>query len=313
MAVEVYIFTGLLESGKTTMLKDALQSPDFRYGGPTLIISCEDGEEDYTADFLDEMDATVVRLEEEAELTTEQLMEFDMEHQPRQVMIEYNGTWGVDRILDLALPRGWQVYGVYATVNAETAELYLQNMRTMFMEPLFPAGLIIFNRCKDDLDRKKFRRNIKAVNSRAQIVFEQPDGTPVEETEEDLPFDWNADKVEIDDMDYGIWYIDAMEHPERYQGKTIRFLAQVYRAPHLGRKAFVPGRFVMTCCANDIQFLGFICHYDSVLPYKTRDWVHVEVEFGMEYHRLYGEEGPVLHLKKIEGAAKPVDDVVSFN
>lgn len=312
MEVEVYLFMGLLESGKTTMLLDALKSPDFREDGPTLVIACEEGEVEYDPAFLEASDATLVQLEEEEELTTERLMAFDAAHRPHQVMMEYNGTWGVDRILDLALPRGWKVYGVYATVNGETAELYLNNMRSMFMEPLFPASLIIFNRCGEDLDRKKFRRNIKAINPRAQIVFEREDGTEIEETEEDLPFEWKGDRVEIEEMDYGIWYVDAMEHPERYEGKTICFLAQVYRAPHLGRRTFVPGRFVMTCCANDIQFLGFLCHYDTVLPYKTRDWVRVEVEFGVEYQKLYGEEGPVLHLKKIQGAPKPQEDVVSL-
>ena len=107
---EVYVFMGLLESGKTSMLLDALKSPDFRDDGPTLVISCEEGEVEYSKEFLEASDASLVRLEEESQLTTEQLMAFDAAYQPNQVMIEYNGTWPVDRILDLALPRDWQVY-----------------------------------------------------------------------------------------------------------------------------------------------------------------------------------------------------------
>ena len=312
MAAEVYLFMGMLESGKTTMILDALKSPDFRDAGPTLIVACEEGEVEYDPEILRAADASLVRLEEEEELTTERLMAFDAAYQPNQVMIEYNGAWPVDRILDVTLPRDWQVEAAYATVNGETAELYLTNMRSMFLEPLFPASLILFNRCGEDLDRKKFRRNIRTINRQAQIVFVREDGSEIEATEEDLPFDWKGSRVEIGDLDYGIWYIDACEHPERYQGKTVCFLAQVDREPEMGPKTFVPGRFLMTCCANDIEFYGFLCRYRSVLPYQNRSWVRVEAEVRVEYHELYGETGPVLYLKKIQSAPRPLDEVISL-
>ena len=38
-----------------------------------------------------------------------------------------------------------------------------------------------------------------------------------------MPFDLDTDIVDIPPEDYGIWFVDAMDHPDRYVGKTLRF------------------------------------------------------------------------------------------
>ena len=72
-----------------------------------------------------------------------------------------------------------------------------------------------------------------------------------------LPFDLNAPIVEIGEDDFGIWYMDCQDEPQKYAGKTVRFLAQVCQTNRAGKNSFVPGRFAMTCCVQDIQFVGF--------------------------------------------------------
>ena len=102
----------------------------------------------------------------------------------------------------------------------------------------------------------KFRRTIKAVNRKAQIVYEREDGTIDENDMEELPYDLNQDIIHITDEDYGIFYLDVQDNPKKYEGKKIRFLGLVYRPEKMGKKpVFVPGRFAMTCCAEDIQFI----------------------------------------------------------
>ena len=54
MATPVYLFTGFLDSGKTTLIKDTLQDTQFMQGvDRTLILCLEEGEEEYPQDFLD--------------------------------------------------------------------------------------------------------------------------------------------------------------------------------------------------------------------------------------------------------------------
>lgn len=65
--------------------------------------------------------------------------------------------------------------------------------------------------------------------TQAQLIFEGVDGNIIPQTEEDLPYDLKADHIFIDDVDFGTWYVDAYEHPERYEHKKITFLAQFFR------------------------------------------------------------------------------------
>ena len=65
----------------------------------------------------------------------------------------------------------------------------------------------------------------------------------------------------IKDEDYALWYRDVTEEPQKYQGKTVRFRGQVAMLRRERNNMFAPGRFVMTCCVEDIQFCGVPCRY----------------------------------------------------
>ena len=51
----VYLFTGFLESGKTSFINETLSDPKFyKDGDRTLLLLCEEGEEEYDMDILKE-------------------------------------------------------------------------------------------------------------------------------------------------------------------------------------------------------------------------------------------------------------------
>lgn len=51
------------------------------------------------------------------------------------------------------------------------------------------------------------------------ILYESTDGSSAfDEVEDPLPFDLNAPVIEVRDEDYGLWYRDVSEEPEKYQG-----------------------------------------------------------------------------------------------
>lgn len=313
MDTVVEVFTGFLDSGKTSLIKAALHSPDFLDYDTTILLVCEEGEEEYDEDYLKENHIIKLVIEEEDKLNSFLLEGIELNYRPDHVMIEYNGTWNMERLLDMKFPPGWGIASVLSTVDAGTAEMYLMNMRNMFLAPLLYSDLVIVNRTEETTDKAKIRRSIKVMNPKAQIVFEKEDGEPVENGEEDLPFDLHSPVIEIDEIDYGIWYLDAMEHPEHYKNKKLRFLAQVYKNRRLGENVFVPGRFVMTCCAEDITFLGYVCRTREEIPYRNRDWVYVTVTFRLEYVKQYKDKGPVLYLEEMIPAKKPQNDVVTFD
>lgn len=310
--IPVYLFTGFMDSGKTTLIKDTLFEDDFAEGGRCLIICCEDGDVEFEADRLKEINATLVMIEKEEDFTEDFLKEMQAQYLPEQVFIEYNGTWGMDTIMEMKLPKYWTIVQSLATVDATTFDMYLSNMRTMIMEQLFQADVVIFNRCDDSTDKGKYRRNVKALNRKAQLVYERTDGT-LDERPEELPFDISADELEISDADYAIWYMDCMENPKKYEGKRISFLGLVYNPDKLKKGVFVPGRFAMTCCVEDVTFIGFKCKYpqEDKIPHKS--WIRITAEVRVEFAREYKGKGPVLYPVTIEPAEKPEDELVYFS
>lgn len=312
--VPVFFITGFMDSGKTSLINETLYGSEFRNEpGSKLIICCEDGDTEYDEEKLKTVNAKLVMIEEEEDFTVENLKKINDAYKPDNVFIEFNGTWEVGPVYEMKMPAGWVLAQSICTVDSTTFEMYQNNMRAMMNEQMFNAELVIFNRCNDDTPKRKFRGAVKAINRPAQIIYEREDGK-VDTTEEELPFDINADLLEITDADYALWFMDCMDHPRKYDGKTVHFLGLVYKPEDgsLKRNVFVPGRFAMTCCVEDIQFLGMKCKYDEAHTLKHRSWVDftgkIKIEFAKEYRGL----GPVLYAVNVAPAEKPEDELVYF-
>ena len=310
----VFFITGFMDSGKTSLINETIYGSEFA-GTPEkkLIICCEDGDEEYDTEKLKTVNAELVMLENEEDFNTENLKKINEQYNPDMVFIEYNGTWEVAPVYEMKMPAGWMLAQSIATVDANTFEMYQNNMRAMMNEILFGAELVIFNRCDLDVNKRKFRGAVKAINRPAQIIYELKDGS-VDTREEELPFDADADYIDLTDADYAIWFMDCMDTPKKYEGKTVHFRALVYNPEDgkLKRNVFVPGRFAMTCCVEDIQFLGIKCKYDEAYTLAHKSWVDftgkIKVEFAKEYRGL----GPVFYAEKVESAEKPEDELCYF-
>lgn len=310
--IPVYLFTGFMDSGKTSLIRQTLLEENFGQGARTLLIVCEDGDEEYNEDELRKANTRLLMVENEDDFTETLLRNCNLQYMPDQVFIEYNGTWGMDTLLEQRLPEGWVIVQSLATVDASTFDMYLNNMRAMILEQLFQVDVVIFNRCMDDTPKGKFRRAVKAVNRPAQIVYERADGT-IDEAEEELPFDISQDVIEISDADYAIWYMDAQENYKKYDGKKVEFTGLVYNPDKMKKGVMVPGRFAMTCCIEDVTFLGFKCKYEDSKSIAHKSWIHIVAEIRVEFAVEYKGKGPVLYPVSIEPADKPEDELVYFS
>lgn len=313
--IPVYFFTGFMDSGKTTLIQETLFENGFAEDDDRiLIIACEDGDVEYDTEKLKTINASVATIDTEAEFNTEHLQEIADQYRPDVVFVEYNGTWGVGEVYEMELPKNWVIVQSLATVDATTFEMYMANMRSMMMEQFFQAEVVIFNRCDDNTPKSKFRGNIKAVNRPAQIVYERADGT-IDDREEELPFDINADVIEISDADYALWFMDCMENPKKYDGKKVHFLGLVYNPKDgkLKRGVIVPGRFAMTCCVEDITFLGMMCKTGMENTPEHRSWIDLTARIKVEFAREYKSKGPILYPIEMKPAEKPQDELVYFS
>ena len=151
------------------------------------------------------------------------------------------------------------------------------------------------------------------MNPSADVIFEDANGEIDEILEEDLPYDLKQDTLVLDNNGYGIWYLDCMDHLERYIGKTVEFTGMVLKPDGMKKGYFVPGRMAMTCCAEDMAFLGYACEFPGAEALKQKEWVKVKAKVSKEYWADYKGEGPMLHAILVEKTKAPKDPVISFN
>ena len=304
----LFLVNGFLEAGKTEFLQFTMEQEYFQTEGKTLLIVCEEGEEEYEEELLASTNSTAVYVDELEKLTPEYLEELELLYNPERVLMEWNGMWNQD---DLRIPKDWMVYQQITIIDGSTFELYVNNMKPLLGAMVRGSELIIMNRCDGIEDLDSYRRTLKAMNPKAELIFEDEEGEIEEITEADLPYDMSAEVIEISPEAYGIWYIDTLDKPERYRGKTVEFVAMALKAPNFPKNNFVPGRMAMTCCEADTSFLGFMCKARNARTLETGQWVKVKARIEYEFCVDYEGDGPVLYADYVE-PAEPIEELVQF-
>ena len=311
--IPVYVFTGFLDSGKTKFVQETLEDPRFNAGERTLLLVFEEGEEEYDISTYPAKNVYMEVLDQET-VTEKQLQALAKKCRAQRVVAELNGMQLVGDLYS-RFPKDWVVAQEVMFADSKTIMAYNANMRNLVMDKLVGGQMVVFNRLEPGADTMPFHKLARAANRRVDILYDYTDGsTAFDEIEDPLPFDINAPVITIEDDDYALWYRDITEEPEKYHGKTVRFKAQVALLRRDKNNMFAPGRFVMTCCADDIQFCGIPCRYDDAKKLEPRAWIMVTATIQAERHYLYkGELGPVLTAVNIVENAEPaVQDVATF-
>lgn len=308
----VYAFTGFLDSGKTKFIQETLEDERFNAGERTLLLVFEEGEEEYDFSTYPGQNVYLEVLDQQS-VTTKEFQALAKKYKAQRIVVELNG---MQMIGDLyaRFPENWVVAQEVMFADSTTFLTYNANMRNLVVDKLCGAQMVVFNRLEKNADIMPLHKVVRAANRRMDILYDYTDGTTqFDDIEDPLPFDIHASVIEIDDEDYALWYRDVTEEPVKYQNKTVRFKAQVAMLRRERTNMFAPGRFVMTCCVDDIQFLGIPCHYGDASKLVSRSWVMVEARISAEKHPLYqGELGPVLTAISVIPAEKAEQDVAMF-
>ena len=273
----VYLFTGFLESGKTKFIQETLEDKRFCNKEKTLLLVCEEGEEEYAPEQF-ATDTVVIRvLEGQEQLTNENLTEWAQETKADRVVIEYNGMWLLDALY-AAMPEGWVVYQEFMFADAGTFLSYNGNMRQLVYDKLKSCELVFFNRFKPDMDKMEFHKVVRAASRRTDIAYESTDGKVVyDDIEDPLPFDLNAPVIEIGDADFAEWYRDLGETPANYEGKTVR-----------------------------------VCQWDKADSVQDDSWMILTAKLNFKFNKAYGRKGPVLSYVSHELCEAPEQPVATF-
>lgn len=309
MDIPVYLIAGFLDAGKTEFITGILQD-GFAREDRTLLLICEEGENEYPASVLGNV--FTYKIEDPEDMTPEFFKKLEKQYKPKQVIIEYNGMWTIEPLYRQGLPANWILYQIMTLVDATTFEMYVKNMGQLMMEKIMNADLLIFNRCNEELRAMLRSRNVRMVNRRADIYLENDDGTSEEYVTPDMmPFDLSSGHLDVPDEDYGVWYVDLMDNTRRYDGITVKFKAIMCHSKKF-KGVHCPGRFAMVCCEDDMQFLALVCRGEGLEKFKDREWVELTAAVKNEACDAYQGEGPVLYVTDIHKCDKPKEEVVSF-
>ena len=312
MMLPVFLFTGFLDAGKTTFLQSMLEDPGFNEGQRTLVILCEEGEEELEPKRFSINNVTIHTVDSPAELTPANMSLWQRKAAATRVMIEYNGMWQMNDLFD-RLPDNWGIAQETMMVDASTIAGFNANMRQLVVDKLNTAELVIFTRVEPEQDRMELHKLVRGVSRGAQIVYDLTDGTSVEDDIEDpLPFDINADIIEIADRDYALFYRDLVDEPAKYEGKTVRYKGLCANNMRMPKDTFLAGRHIMTCCEADIAYCPLVCRYDLAKSVKHKSWGIVEGTIHDKFSNIYGKKGPVLTVHSFEPAAEPEQPVATF-
>lgn len=310
--VPVYLFTGFLESGKTKFIQETLEDARFNNGERTLLLVCEEGEEEYEPDQFASSNVFIKVLDGLKELKAQNLYNWLKENNCERVVVEYNGMWLLDELYS-AMPEGWIVYQEFMFADARTILSYNDNMRQLVYDKLKSAELAVFNRYNDGIDKMTLHKLVRGASRRCDIAYEYEDNKVVyDEIEDPLPFDIDADVIEIGDDDYAIWYRDMSEEPKKYENKVVRFKCRYLKRKKVPAGNIIVGRHVMACCADDIQFAGLICKMDDTDSVVGDSWHILTARLNYKFSIAYGRKGPVLTLISDEDCDAPENPVSTF-
>lgn len=304
--VPLFIVNGLLESGKTTLIKEIIENNVSYQEGNTLLIVCEEGIEEYDEDWLSQYQVALASVEKPEDLTAAWLMDLDERYMPTQIVIELNGFWNVE---DLDFPEYMPVYQQITLIDATKFGIQFNNMRQIFKNLVQYSALIIFNRSDGVKELSAYRRQMRALNKECQIAFEGKNGQLTAMLDEDLPYDISKSEIILEEEDYPTWYIDVFDHYEKYFGKIIKFKTFVR---DILDETIVVGRNVMTCCEADVQFLGYEVINSTPVIVGIGDCIFLECEVLHTYSKFAKEEVVMLKAHQISKLPPEEDRVLGF-
>lgn len=302
---KIYVVNGFMDSGKTTFIKELFGQSYFDTGEKTLLILCEDGMEEYDVPFCNAHNIVLKRIESEADFSEETISFMEKQTEPDRIIVEYNGMWNpADKF------EQWknEQYMEIVIIDAQTFDLYLNNLKPYVTQQLRNAYMTLFRSCDGKENRlASYRRSVRAVNPSTNFVFKNAAGEMNPRLDEDLPYDIKKNWLDLSDDAFGVFYIDAMEYVKRYVGKEIHFIGKIFQKK---KNMLLIGRKAMTCCMEDLATFALICDIADTEQFPAYCWVDVEGEVTEEYIEKMHVTIPVIRVSWIEKCEKPYKEII---
>lgn len=168
---KIEVFCGFLESGKTTLIQHALEQKYMWTYRRIVILQCEEGASELHAAGMENKNVVLSQIEDIHKIRAELFEKIEEQLDPDLILIEYNGTWPIDRLLRVKLPQGCGIDRVLFCADAETFGLTINNTGSLMRDQLSNADSVHFNRCGPDL--KPLETTAGSLNRTAKLYFDE--------------------------------------------------------------------------------------------------------------------------------------------
>ena len=300
MGIPVIIIKGILESGKSYFIKDSLTRKDFGDLGKVLILSQEEGVEEFDKEFLDKNSVSYEYLDRD-EWESKAINDVVRKHKPHVIFLEVNEMWDGD----VFMPSYFDVQQVITVIDGSTFDIYFSSMRQKFFDMISSSELVIVNRLDYSKNTSTIKKNIKVINSSCEIIALDSKGNQIR-LQSELPYDLSGSEINLNLKDFGDFYVDSFENQDRYDNKKITFECRALFSDELPPKTFVAGRGALTCCMDDIQTIGHLCAYTDKDNIRPDSWIKLTAI--IHYLKFNNESRLVLeYVDSVELEMPPTD------
>ena len=304
---KIYFVNGFMDAGKTKFINELIGLDYFQIDGVTLLLVCEEGDGEYDEELLRENNVYVKYIEKEEDFKEDNIVEIEKEIRPLRTIVEFNGMWNRK---ELQLPWYWNDIMEIAIIDASTFEIFSNNLKTYMADHVRNAYMTVFENCQGLMDKLPYyRRNVRAINSKTNFVFKDEKGEIYPKFDEDLPYDIEADKIEVSDDTFAYLYLDVMEDVERYVGKEVCFSGMVIKVQ---KQSLLIGRYALTCCTKDLSVFAFICDGVNVEEFNTDEWVKLKALVTKEYIDKFQMWIPILKISEIEHIEEGEKEIIEI-
>lgn len=251
--IDTRLVYGFLDAGKTTYINEIIRADRFHKRGSTLIICFEKGEEKYDEAAFAERRTKVVYYDRKSDITGFCVKSIE-EYQPDRIYVEMNTM--IPELRE-SFPDCMRVTFAAALIDWCTMPVYYTNFMQMMKQMVSESNQITFRGCPSSELLAPYAQAFRLMNPKASYLRQDPMGYHEKAFGLFLPFSLEDSEITITEKNYLPLWLDALDHPEHYEGKTLYFSDPLELRRADENSPWACGRVVMTCCMADLQFMSF--------------------------------------------------------
>ena len=251
--IETRLVYGFLDAGKTSWIQDCILNDYFHKYGTTLILCFEQGEAEYDVQALQEKRTYVAYYEGETDIAGFCRDRIE-EYRPDRIYVEMNTMMPG---LREQFPENMHVTYVTTWIDWTTMKLYFVNFLQMINQMVSQSHQVTFRGCPSKELLAPYSQAFQLMNRKAVYLRQDPMGYHEKAFDLFLPYSLEDPEITITRNSFLPLWLDASEHPEHYEGKTLVFSDPLELRRRENDAPWSAGRVVMTCCMADLQFMGF--------------------------------------------------------